>query len=279
MAGPFNLGVVVVRAKLQVDPRTAALTVTTNEPGAPYSIPTVLDGIPLQIKHVNVLIDRPGFTFNPTSCNPTQITGQITSSEGASSPVAEPFQVTNCAALKFTPTITASTAGHASRSNGASLNVKIAYPKGALGTQSWFNEAKLQFPKQLPAELRTIQKACVAATFEHNRAACPPHSIIGHAVVHTPVLPVPLQGPVYFVSNGGEEFPEAVIVLDGYGVHVELHGKTFIAEKTGITTATFRRHPRRAVRIPRSQRSRRGRSASSARTSRTEAMTSADRSS
>ena len=65
--------------------------------------------------------------------------------------------------------------------------------------------------------------------------------MIGHALVHTQVLPVPLEGPVYFVSYGGAKFPDAVLVLDGYGVHIELHGETFI--KNGVTSATFRNTP------------------------------------
>ena len=85
------------------------------------------------------------------------------------------------------------------------------------------HEAKFDLPKQLPARLTTLQKACLAATFETNRAACPPASVIGHAVVHTQVLPVPLEGPVYFVSHGGAKFPDAVLVLQGYGVTIDLH--------------------------------------------------------
>ena len=235
VAGPFDLGKVVVRASINVDPRTAQLTIITNE------IPKILDGFPLEIQHVNVPIDRPGFTVNPTSCNPMSITGTIGSYESAAAGVSTAFQVTNCATLKFTPKFSVSTAGKASRANGASLFFDVTYPKGALGTQSWFNEVKFTFPKQLPARLTTIQKACLAATFESNRGACPPASIIGHAVVHTPVLPVPLEGNVYFVSNGGAKFPDAVLVLDGYGVHIELHGETLI--KNGVTSATFRNTP------------------------------------
>ena len=237
-AGPFDLqhgAPVVVRAKIEIDPRTAALTVTTGD------IPSIIEGFPLQIKHVNVLINRPGFTFNPTSCDPSTVTGAITAWEGASSPVSTPFQVANCATLKYEPQIQVTTGAKSSKVNGASLLFKIAYPKGAMGAQSWFNEAKFDLPKQLPARLTTIQKACLAATFESNRAACPAASIIGHAIVHTQVLPVPLEGPVYFVSYGGAKFPDAVLVLDGYGVHIELHGETFI--KNGVTSATFRNTP------------------------------------
>jgi hypothetical protein len=122
------------------------------------------------------------------------------------------------------------------------LSFKIAYPKGALGSQSWFQEAKFDLPKQLPARLTTLQKACLASVFEANPANCPPASLIGHAIVHTQVLPVPLAGPVYFVSYGGAKFPEAVIVLQGDGVLIDLHGETFIS-KAGITSATFRNTP------------------------------------
>jgi hypothetical protein len=237
VAGPFDLGKVVVRASIQVDPTTAQLTITTGE------IPRILDGFPLEIQHVNVLINRPGFTFNPTNCNPLSITGTIASHEGAAAPVSTPFQVTNCASLKFTPKLTVTAAGKASKANGAELKFRIAYPKDALGTQAWFNEAKFELPKQLPARLTTIQKACLSSVFETNRATCPAASVIGHAVVRTQVLPVPLTGPVYFVSHGGAKFPDAVIVLDGYGVHIELTGETFIDGKTGVTSATFRHTP------------------------------------
>jgi hypothetical protein len=245
-AGPYTLsgttgtGLVVVRAAINVDPTTAALTVTSDP------LPSVLDGIPLALKLVDVTIERADgapFMFNPTSCDPMQVSGALTSTQGAAASVSSSFQVTNCAALKFEPKLSVSTAAHTSKVDGASLYFKIAYPAGAQGTESWFNEAKFDLPKQLPARLTTLQKACLAATFEANPGSCPEHSLIGHATVHTPVLPVPLSGPVYFVSYGGAKFPEAVLVLQGDGVTVDLHGETFINGKTGVTSATFRNAP------------------------------------
>ena len=243
-AGPFDLQEgrpVIVRAKIEVNPITAALTITTDSSGE-HSIPSIIEGIPLQIKHVNVNVTRPGFTVNPTSCDPTSITGAIASAEGATSPVSVPFQVTNCQALRFEPRIAVSTAGKASKADGASLSFNIAYPKGSQGSESWFNEARFDLPVQLPARLTTLQKACLAATFEASPEACPTTAKIGTVVVHTQVLPVPLTGPVYFVSYGGAKFPEAVMVLKGDGVTVDLHGETFIA-KNGVTSATFRNTP------------------------------------
>ena len=254
-AGPFDLehdtsnpnqdppcDCVVVRARIEVNPITAALTVTTNE-AEPFDIPHMIDGVPVQIKAVNVTITKPGFTFNPTNCEPKEITGTITSNEHAAAPVQVPFQVTNCAALKFQPQITVTTAAQASKANGASLTFKIAYPAGAQGQDAWFKEAKFDLPKQLPARLGTLQQACLAAVFEANPAGCPAPSRIGIATVHTQVLPVPLQGPVYFVSYGGAKFPEAVLVLQGDNVTVDLHGETYIDNATGITSATFRNTP------------------------------------
>ncbi|HEV2973488.1 MAG TPA: hypothetical protein VGX69_00650 [Solirubrobacteraceae bacterium] len=238
-AGPFDLQEgrpVVVRAKIELDPHTAALTVTTG------AIPRIIEGFPLQIKHVNVLINRPGFTVNPTNCNPQSIAGTISSAEGASSAVSVPFQVTNCAALKFAPKFQVSTSGASSKANGASLSVKLSYPSAAQGTQADIAKVKVDLPKQLPSRLTTIQKACTEAQFAANPAGCPPASFIGHAKVVTPLLPVPLEGPVIFVSHGGEAFPSLIVVLQGYGVRVDLVGATFIS-KAGITSSTFKTVP------------------------------------
>ncbi|HEY5342095.1 MAG TPA: hypothetical protein VIJ66_00330 [Solirubrobacteraceae bacterium] len=240
-AGPFDLGKVIVRAKIEVDPHTAALTITTDSEG-PYKIPTIIDGIPLQIKHVNVVVNRPGFTFNPTNCTPMQVTGRINSAEGASAPVSVPFQVTNCAALKFAPKFAVSTSGKTSRAKGASLNVKLTYPNAPFGSQANIARVKVDLPKQLPSRLTTLQKACTAAQFELNPANCPKASFIGHAKAITPLLPVPLEGPAIFVSHGGEAFPSLIVVLQGYGVTLDLVGTTFIS-KTGITSSTFKTVP------------------------------------
>jgi hypothetical protein len=245
-AGPFDLGegpcdCVLVRAKLEIDPITAALTVTTDNSG-PHKIPTILDGIPLQIQHVNVVVNRPNFTFNPTNCSPMAITGALTSSEGATDSLSVPFQVTNCAVLGFKPGFHVSTAGKTSRKKGASLSVKLTYPKAAFGSQANIKSVKVDLPKQLPSRLTTLQKACTAAQFQTNPAGCPAASMVGHATAITPLIPVPLTGPAYFVSYGGAKFPELVIVLQGYGVTLDLHGETFI-NKAGITSSTFHTVP------------------------------------
>jgi hypothetical protein len=241
-AGPYDLGTVVVRGTIQVDPITSALTVTTNSPGQGYAIPHILDGIPLQIKHVNFITTRPGFTFNPTNCDPLAITGSLSSVEGSTRALSVPFQATNCATLAFKPGFSVSTSGQTSRAAGASLSVKLTYPKAPFGSQANIKSVKVDLPKQLPSRLTTLQKACPAKTFEANPANCSVASIVGHGKALTPLIPVPLEGPAYFVSYGGAKFPELVVVLQGYGVTLDLHGETFIS-KTGITSSTFHTVP------------------------------------
>jgi hypothetical protein len=175
------------------------------------------------------------------------VTGTITSSEGVSRPVAVPFQVTNCATLAFKPGFSVSTSGKTSRARGASLHVKLTYPKAPFGSQANVKSVKVDLPRQLPSRLTTLQKACSAAQFATNPAGCPADSRVGSARAITPLVPVPLEGPAYFVSYGAAKFPELVIVLQGYGITADLHGETFINEKTGITSSTFRTVPDQPV--------------------------------
>ncbi|MCL2770681.1 MAG: hypothetical protein FWD42_11345, partial [Solirubrobacterales bacterium] len=250
-AGPFDLestptnhpacDCLVVRAKIEVDPVTADLTVTSDSEG-PYKIPPVIDGIPLEIKHVNVTINRAGFTFNPTNCKPLGITGSIDSTEGTAGPVSVAFQAANCATLAFKPKFSVGTSSHTSRTDGASLDVKLSYPKAPFGSQANTKSVHVELPRQLPSRLTTLQKACTDAVFNANPANCPVASRIGSATATTPILPVPLSGPAYFVSHGGAKFPELIIVLQGYGTTIQLHGETFIS-KAGITSSSFNTVP------------------------------------
>ncbi len=246
VAGPFDLGTRVVRASIAVDPHTAQLTITT-DPSGPYSIPSVLDGIPTDLRTINAVVDHPGFMFNPTNCNPNTFSGTATSTEGATAGISTPFQVGSCRSLVFKPDFKVSTSGKTSRKNGASLSVSIKYPNISPGLNQAAGQAnvasvKVDLPKQLPSRLTTLQKACLASVFDANPANCPSASLVGHATVITPILPVPLTGPAYFVSHGGEAFPSLIITLQGYGVRVDLIGTTFIS-KNGITSSTFKSVP------------------------------------
>ncbi len=232
-AGPFDLGNVVVRATITVDSHTTALTVKTDP------LPQILDGIPLRLRKTNVTIDRPGFIFNPTDCAQLHITATISGSQGTQTEVAAPFAVAGCAGLSFGPKFSVATSGKTSKAGGASLDAKLVVPSGP---QSNIAKVKVELPKQLPSRLTTLQKACPDSTFEANPAACPAGSEIGAVQAVTPILPVKLRGPVYFVSHGGAAFPNLVAVLQGYGVRVDLVGETFISKK-GITSSTFTNIP------------------------------------
>ncbi len=227
VAGPFDLGTVVVRSAISIDPHTAQITVTSDP------LPTMLQGVPLQIKAVNVTVDRGGFMFNPTNCEPLSVDGTIVGTQGASVQVSSRFQAANCAALPFKPVFSVSTQAKTSKRNGASLIVKGVFPAGEANTRS----VAVVLPKQLPARLTTIQQACTQAVFAANPASCPAGSNIGTATASTPVLAGPVSGPVYLVSHGGAAFPDVVAILQGEGVTVDLTGSIDI--KHGVTSSTF----------------------------------------
>jgi hypothetical protein len=231
IAGPFNLDVegrpVVVRAALNIDPLAAAVTATTG---------------PLQIRTVNVTVDRQGFIFNPTNCAQMAVEGTATSTLGASAVRSSPFQISDCAWLAFKPKFTVTTSGRTSRADGTSLDVKLTYPAGSQGTEANIHSVKVELPKQLPSRLTTLQKACTAQVFGSNPAACPAPSVVGIVRISTPLLSGTLTGPAYFVSHGGEAFPSLIVVAQADGVRADLVGTTFIS-KAGITTSTFREAP------------------------------------
>lgn len=243
--GPFDLGTVVVHLPLEINPVTAQVTIPQ---GPADQIPHIMDGIVVHLRAIRVYVDRPEFTINPTSCAPTTLSATVVGSgvDVASTADDQPVTVTNrfqaadCSSLAFKPKLTASTSAHTSRTVGASLHVKVTYPKAALGKDANLASAKVELPRALPSNLKTLKQACLAATFGANPASCPPASVVGHAVVRTPMLPVPLEGPAYFVSEGAE-WPELIVVLQGDGVTVELVGHTLI--KNGVTSSTFKSTP------------------------------------
>jgi hypothetical protein len=241
IAGPFNLGTEVVRARIDVNPRTAQVIVTTDP------LPQMIKGVPTDLRTVNAVIDRSGFIFNPTNCSPMSFSGTATSVEGTTAPIESRFQVGSCQSLKFTPKFALSTSGKTSRLAGASLQAKLTYPSTPPGANQATSQAnlariKIELPKQLPSRLTTLRKACTGAVFNANPASCPSASVVGHATAVVPVLPVPLSGPVYFVSHGGEAFPSLVIVLQGDNVTADVEASTFISKKE-TTSLTFKAVP------------------------------------
>jgi hypothetical protein len=242
VAGPFDLGTIVVRAKIEVDRRTAQVIITTG------TLPRIIAGIPTDLRTIDAVIDRSDFMFNPSNCDAMEFKGTAYSYEGSEAHLSSPFQVGSCRSLAFKPDFEVSTSGKTSKALGASLTAKIVYPASTLeanqaSSQANIAKVRVELPKRLPSQLKTLQKACLAAVFAANPAGCPSASVVGHATVYTPLLTGPVMGPVYFVSHGGEAFPALVMVLQGEdGVTVELEGSTFIS-KAGITTSTFKAVP------------------------------------
>jgi hypothetical protein len=248
--GPFDLGTVVIRFALDINPVTAQVEVSGTQSEA---IPHIIKGIVIHVRDIRVYMDREKFIINPTNCSPLSITNTI---DGAGANFADPtdqvpvavntrYEAADCSSLKFEPKLAITTSGTTSRANGASLTAKLTVP-AALGTQANISKVKVELPEQLPSRLKTLQKACTAEQFEANPAGCPPASIIGHAKAITPILPVPLEGPAYFVSHGGEAFPDLEIVLQGYGFTIDLTATTFIS-KSGVTSTTFKTVPDQPV--------------------------------
>lgn len=225
--GPFDFGTIVLRARIDIDEHTARATVTSDP------LPTIVGGVPLRLQALTVTTGA-AFTVNPTSCGAQATESLLSSTAAASRGVSSPFQATGCAAVPFAPSFSAATSAKASRADGASLDVVIAYPAE--------HEANLAsvtttLPRQLPVRLTTLHDACPEASFAAGPALCPPASRVGEASVLTPLLGSPLSGPAYLVSTGGGEFPDMVIPLAGDGLRLVLRGHTDIS--SGVITTSF----------------------------------------
>ena len=231
LAGPFDLGYVVVKVGIGINDDGSIVTRT--EP-----FPRVLDGVPLRLRDVRVHLDRPGFTVNPTSCAPMSIVGTAVSTQNETASLSSPFQAGECAGLAFKPAFRVSTAGKTSKALGAGLRVHLATKEGPGGSrEANIARVDVQLPAVLPARLTTLQKACTEHQFAANPAGGPVASFVGTAIAHTPILASPLSGPAILVSHGGQAFPDLVLVLQGEGVRLNITGHTQI--KKGITFSHF----------------------------------------
>lgn len=235
-AGPLNLGAVVIRARIDIDPHTGALTITSNQ------LPQIVLGVPLRIQSIALDIDRPGFIVNPTDCDAQRVTATITGTQDSSTEVSNRYELANCAKLTFKPKLKASTSAHTSIADGASLDIKLTFPKTPQGTQANLARVKIALPKHLASRLTTLQSACPQGIFDANPAACPKASIIGTVRAQTTILSLALTGPVYLVSHGADTLPSPVLLLQGNGVTLYVTGSTTISD-TGVTHVAFNTIP------------------------------------
>jgi hypothetical protein len=234
VAGPFNFGNEVTRAKIEVNKATAQVIVSA-------TLPTIKQGVPIKLRSLSVTINRQGFERNPTNCSPLAVESALTSTEAATQSLSTPFQVEGCSGLPFKPSFSAKSSAKTSKNNGASLETTVSQTPGQANIKS----VLVQLPLQLPSRLTTLQKACPEATFAANPSSCPAGSLVGSARANTPTLPSKLTGPAYLVSHGGAAFPDLDLVLEANGVRVILVGNTDI--KKGITRTNFATTPDVAV--------------------------------
>jgi len=231
-AGPFNLGTVVARVTINVDPITGRVTVEDD------AVPHIFKGVPMRIRSLSIDVDKQGYLFNPTNCQLEQTETTLTSLGGTvQQGLNSPFQLTGCEALPFKPSFKAATSGKFSKLNGAGLTTTLAQGAGQANVKS----VKVQLPIQLPSRNSTLNQACVAATFEADPAKCPALATVGSAEVSTPTLPDVMKGPAILVSHGGAGFPDLDLVVEADGIRIILVGNTDI--KNGITTSTFASTP------------------------------------
>jgi hypothetical protein len=246
VAGPFDLGVVVVRARVFVDPGDAHLTIVTD------SLPRILQGIPLRVRDVHLVVDRPGLFVTPTNCDSRWVSGVALSEAGSTASLSSPAPLTGCSELPFSPRIYASTNARVTRTGGAALKLVIRNPPGE---QANIHAISIEFPRRLSPRLSAIQAACAEGAFASEPASCPPASVVGEATVSTPVLGTPLRGPAYLVSRGRDALPQLVLVLRAQGVVLRVPGSLRISD-AGSIAATFGSIPdtpisRFALRLPR----------------------------
>ncbi|HWO47145.1 MAG TPA: hypothetical protein VNM41_03710, partial [Solirubrobacterales bacterium] len=207
VAGPFDLGTVVIRQGLRLNPISGRAEIDGSGPES--QIPTILEGVPLHLRDLRVFVDRPDFTLNATNCNP--LATQATLWSGASAfGATDRYQASNCGALGYKPKLTLKLLGATKRGKFPSVRSTLIPRQGDANTAS----AVVTMPPSVQIENAHINNPCTRVQFD--AGACPPKSILGNARAYSPLLDQPLEGPVYFRSNGGErELPDLVADLNG----------------------------------------------------------------
>jgi hypothetical protein len=221
VAGPFDLGDIVVRAALYLDPETTQVTIKSDP------IPQILDGVPLRIHSIAVRIDRPGFAINPTNCAPAAVHASLAGSSGATATPSNAFQLEGCNQLGFAPKLSLRLKGSTKRLGNPALSATVTYPPGAYANIA---SASVALPGTEFLDNSHIGTICTKVQYAANQ--CPPDSVYGYAKATTPLLDGPVEGPVYLRSSA-EGLPNLVADLNGQ-IHVDLVGKIDTTKNGGI---------------------------------------------
>jgi hypothetical protein len=215
VSGPYDLGNVVVRVGINIDPTNAQVTAVSDP------LPQIIDGIPLRLRAVIFNLNRPNFTLNPTNCNPFRVDSRLVGNEGAFATPTTHFQTANCDSLAFTPKLTTSLSGSTKRTGFPALKAVLTQSPG----QANIGRAAVTLPHSQFLAQEHIRTLCTRVQFAAD--SCPPASIYGHAKATTPLLDDPLEGPVYLRSSSNK-LPDLVAALKGPStqpVEVELVGR------------------------------------------------------
>ena len=226
-AGPFDLGTLTVRSQLRIDPETTQATALSDP------LPQIVGGIPISDRDVRIEIDRPGFTLNPTDCEPMAVEGSIASIEGQTAHVSDRFQVGDCARLAFKPELSLRLKGGTRRSDHPALRATLTMPKKGANIA----RASIALPHSEFLAQNHIRTVCTRVQFTAGAgggAGCPEGSVYGRATAYSPLLDRPLSGPVYLRSSDNP-LPDLVAALDGQ-IHVDLVGRIDSDAKGGIRT-------------------------------------------
>jgi hypothetical protein len=239
-AGPFDLGHVIVRQAIFVNPITAQVTVRSD----PF--PQILGGVPLRLRMAEVNGNRPDFTVNPTSCAPQVVAATATSNAGVTLPLSTPFQVGNCSSLGFAPKLAFALTNSTQTTDGHHPGVSATLTEPA-GAQSNIAGTTVQLPLSLALDPNNAQGLCSFAGGQAD--SCPASSIVGQATAISPLLNSPLSGPVYFVKNirlnaQGQPIatlPTLLVDLNGE-LHLELRASSAVSAAGNLVT-TFANVP------------------------------------
>jgi hypothetical protein len=238
VAGPFDVGTVVVRQALVIDPRTAEVRVDGDRSDP---IPHILAGIPLRVRDVRVNVDRPGFTLNPTGCDPSQIDAQLwgggadpfSAADDAPVSLAQRFQVANCQNLGFKPKLSLKLRGGTKRGAHPALTGTYTPRPGDANLSGLV----LRLPHSAFLDQAHIRTICTRVQFAAK--ACPAGAVYGQATAYTPLLDEPLTGPVYLRSSN-HNLPDFVADLHGL---VDVEAVARIDSSHGGIRATFSEVP------------------------------------
>ena len=217
VAGPFDLGNVVVRTALFVNRSTAQVTAKTD------TIPPILEGVPLRIRDVRVILDRKDFALNPTNCEASAITVHATGNSGVTKDLSSRFQVGGCDKLNFAPKLTAKVTGGTKRGDHPAFTAELNYPPGA--GYANIRDVQVALPHSEFLDQSHINTICTRVQAAAN--ACPQGSIYGYAEATTPLLDGVLKGPV-FLKSSDHQLPDLAIALKGpesQPVEVEFQGR------------------------------------------------------